>query len=65
MLSKKWKPANTGQPLLTIPVKKPTRQIDFVLYRPADKLRVIEARVLDEPVASDHRPLLVVVEFAE
>jgi endonuclease/exonuclease/phosphatase family metal-dependent hydrolase len=65
MLSKKWKPANTGQPLLTIPVKKPTRQIDFVLYRPADKLRVIEARVLDEPVASDHRPLLVVLEFAE
>jgi endonuclease/exonuclease/phosphatase family metal-dependent hydrolase len=65
ILSKRWKSANTGKPLLTIPVKKPTRQIDFVLHRPADTLRVIEARVLDEPVASDHRPLLAVLEFAE
>lgn len=65
ILSRNWKPASTGKPLLTIPVKKPARQIDYVLYRPADKLRVIEARVLDEPVASDHRPLFVVLEFAE
>ncbi len=65
ILSKNWKSANTGKPLLTIPVTKPTRQIDYVLYRPADELRVVEARVLDEPVASDHRPLLAVLEFAE
>jgi endonuclease/exonuclease/phosphatase family metal-dependent hydrolase len=65
ILSRNWKSANTGQPLLTIPVQKPTRQIDYVLYRPSDKFRVIEARVLDESIASDHRPLLVVLEFAD
>jgi endonuclease/exonuclease/phosphatase family metal-dependent hydrolase len=40
ILAKNWKSAETGEPLLTIPVGKPTRQIDFVLHRPADKLKV-------------------------
>jgi endonuclease/exonuclease/phosphatase family metal-dependent hydrolase len=65
LLAKNWKSAEAGKPLLTIPVEKPARQIDFVLHRPADKFRVVEARVLDEAVASDHRPLLVVLEFSE
>jgi endonuclease/exonuclease/phosphatase family metal-dependent hydrolase len=65
ILSKNWKSANAGKPLLTIPVGKPARQIDYVLLRPSDKLRVVEAKVLDEAVASDHRALLVVLEFPE
>lgn len=65
ILGKNWKPAEVGKPLLTIPVGKPARQIDFVLHRPADKFRVAEAKVLDEAVASDHRPLLVVLELPE
>lgn len=56
-----WKVAN-GQPLPTIPVTKPARQIDFVLYRPASRWKTIEVRVLDEAVASDHRALLAVLE---
>jgi endonuclease/exonuclease/phosphatase family metal-dependent hydrolase len=51
------------QPLPTIPVEKPERQIDYVLVRPAGRWKVIEAKVLDESVASDHRPLLVVLEL--
>jgi endonuclease/exonuclease/phosphatase family metal-dependent hydrolase len=65
ILAKTWKPAETGKPLLTIPVGKPAKQIDFVLHRPADKLKVTEARVLDEAVASDHRALLAVFELPE
>lgn len=65
ILSKNWQSANTGKPLLTIPVGKPARQIDYVLHRPADKFKVVEAKVLDEAVASDHRALLVVLEFPE
>jgi endonuclease/exonuclease/phosphatase family metal-dependent hydrolase len=38
-------------------------QIDYVLIRPAGMWRVIESRLIDEPVASDHRPLLVVLEW--
>ena len=65
VLAKNWTPATTGQPLLTFPAAKPTRQIDYVLHRPADKFKVIEAKVVEEAVASDHRPLLVVLEWPE
>ena len=53
---------NTGE-LPTIPVNQPARQIDFILYRPAEQWRVVETRVLDEAVASDHRALLSVLEL--
>jgi endonuclease/exonuclease/phosphatase family metal-dependent hydrolase len=65
ILAKNWKSAETGKPLLTSPVAKPTRQIDFVLHRPVDRLKVTEARVLAEAVASDHRALLAVFELLE
>ena len=48
---------------LTIPVGKPARQIDYVLYKPAGRWKTVEAKVLDEAVASDHRALLVVLEL--
>lgn len=35
----------------------PQREIDFVLYKPARRF-IAEVRVLDEPVASDHRPVI-------
>ncbi|MBW3543812.1 MAG: endonuclease/exonuclease/phosphatase family protein [Planctomycetes bacterium] len=49
--------------LPTVPVGRPARQIDFVLVRPAERWRVVETRVLDEAVASDHRPILAVLEL--
>ena len=48
-------------PLLTFPAEKPDRWIDYVMVRPAEKWEVVEVRVLDEAVASDHRPLLAVL----
>lgn len=36
---------------------------DYVLLRPADRWRVVETTVIDETVASDHRPLLAVLEW--
>ncbi len=58
----KWRrSAQTEQP--TIPVAQPTRQIDYVLVRPADRWRVVEVRVLDEAIASDHRAILAVLEL--
>jgi endonuclease/exonuclease/phosphatase family metal-dependent hydrolase len=58
-----WANATAGQDLPTFPAAQPTRQIDFVLFRPAGAWRVIEARVIEEPLASDHRPLMVVLEW--
>jgi endonuclease/exonuclease/phosphatase family metal-dependent hydrolase len=62
ILTTVWKVANP-KPLPTIPVAKPTRQIDFVLAKPAAHWKTIETRVLDEAVASDHRALLAVLEM--
>jgi endonuclease/exonuclease/phosphatase family metal-dependent hydrolase len=50
-------------PLFTFPSSKPERQIDYVMCRPARRWEVVEVRVLDEPVASDHRPLLAVLKL--
>ncbi|MCX8035886.1 MAG: endonuclease/exonuclease/phosphatase family protein [Candidatus Sumerlaeia bacterium] len=63
VLTKLWAVAETGRPLFTTPVSRPQRQIDFILYRPKSRWRVVEARVLDEAVASDHRPILAVLEL--
>jgi endonuclease/exonuclease/phosphatase family metal-dependent hydrolase len=56
-----WTPTNKTA-LPTIPVKTPERQIDFVLFRPQSRWTVIETTVLSEAVASDHRPILAVLE---
>lgn len=57
-----WEVARTGG---TYPAAEPIKQIDYVLYRPATAFRVVEARVIDEPVASDHRPVLVVLDVVD
>jgi endonuclease/exonuclease/phosphatase family metal-dependent hydrolase len=59
---KTWQLANP-KPLFTFPAKEPKRQIDYVLVRPADRWRVRTMRVLDEPVASDHRPIWAELEL--
>ncbi len=50
-------------PGYTFPADNPDRRIDYIMHTPRAGLKVIESRVIDEPVASDHRPLLVVYEM--
>jgi endonuclease/exonuclease/phosphatase family metal-dependent hydrolase len=57
-----WTRSN-DKPLFTIPVDRPTKQIDFILHRPADRWKVIEVRALDEAIASDHRPIFAILEL--
>lgn len=45
----------------TIPAGSPKSRIDYVLASPRGAWRVLESKVIDEPAASDHRPLLVVL----
>jgi endonuclease/exonuclease/phosphatase family metal-dependent hydrolase len=52
-----------GDPKPTIPADKPTQRIDYVFVRPANRWRVIDVQVLDEPIASDHAPVLVELEY--
>jgi endonuclease/exonuclease/phosphatase family metal-dependent hydrolase len=46
----------------TYPADAPSEEIDFVKYRPVYAF-VGSARVLDEAVASDHRPVLATLEW--
>lgn len=61
-LAESWK-LTSEKPLPTVPVEQPTKQIDFVVYRPTDRWRTIDVTVLDEAVASDHRPILAELEL--
>lgn len=49
--------------LPTIPVLQPSKQIDFICVTPAERWKGVDAKVLDEKMASDHRPLLAVLEL--
>jgi endonuclease/exonuclease/phosphatase family metal-dependent hydrolase len=55
-----WQVAN-AEPLSTYPAEAPAKQIDYVLVRVGSRWTVQDVRVLDEAVASDHRPLLAVL----
>jgi endonuclease/exonuclease/phosphatase family metal-dependent hydrolase len=57
-----WTRANQ-EVLPTIPTDQPSRQIDFILFRPAERWKTVEVRVLDEAVASDHRAIFAVLEL--
>lgn len=49
-----------GEPT-TYPADQPDREIDFLMTRGRDPIRVVDHVVIDEPLASDHRPLVVEV----
>lgn len=66
VLLEKWEsaahaPGMKAQP--TVPSGDPKSLIDYVMFRPAKNWRVIEVQVIEEKVASDHRPVLAVLEF--
>ena len=47
----------------TYPADDPVRRIDYVLHNRDPGLRCIDCRVILEPAASDHRPVLAVFEL--
>ena len=50
---------------LSFPADVPTKKIDYIWVRPGKfKLKVLESRVVEEKVASDHRPVLSVIELS-
>lgn len=48
----------------TAPAKEPRVCIDYILFRPAAGFRVIEARAVDERMASDHLPVFAELEVS-
>lgn len=62
-LAEKWQVAQQAPELITFPADRPTKQLDYVLFSPQDAFEVVSAEVIEEPLASDHRPLLVVLRL--
>ena len=63
LLERVWASAWGGAAAPSWPADGPARDLDHVLVRPAGRWRVLEVRVLGEAVASDHRPVLAVLEL--
>ncbi len=47
----------------TIPVNAPEKAIDFIAFRPKNKFSVKDHRVISKTYASDHLPILAIIEF--
>lgn len=62
VFKKEWGSATGGKAIATFPAPKPVNQIDYILFKPKGSFSVQQVKVLDEPVASDHRPILAVLE---
>lgn len=59
-LTKDWQVIDKEGDANTFPSDSPDREIDFIMLRPAGTFELIEHRVVDESIASDHRPILAV-----
>ncbi|WP_242157124.1 endonuclease/exonuclease/phosphatase family protein [Aestuariivivens sediminis] len=62
ILYKEWLPTFM-EPAPTYPAIEPVVKIDYILCRPTNRWEVLEAKVIDEPIASDHRPVLRVLKL--
>jgi endonuclease/exonuclease/phosphatase family metal-dependent hydrolase len=58
-----WTVASGSAATPTYPAPMPTRQLDYVLAYPSTDWKLVEFRVLEERVASDHRPVLAIWEY--
>lgn len=47
----------------TFPQNNPDREIDFILYKPKERFKIISHKIISETYASDHLPLLVELEL--
>lgn len=56
-----WRDVAEDRAAPTVPAEAPRSRIDYVLASPQNAWKTVEARVIPEAVASDHRPLLAVL----
>jgi len=61
--TKGWITNTVDKNLLTVPSVEPKKQIDYIMVRPQQKWRIVDIKVIDEPLASDHLPILMTLEL--
>jgi endonuclease/exonuclease/phosphatase family metal-dependent hydrolase len=62
-LGGKWTLVSDADPTLTCPSDTPKEKIDHVFVRPKERWKVTEVKVIDDRIASDHRPVMVKMEL--
>jgi len=66
ILSQRWRSATAdNSDILTFPATNANRQLDYILFRPEQKLQLVSADVIAESMASDHRPVVVELLFKD
>ncbi len=63
LLSEHWTVADGDELAPTYPSKEPRVKIDYVMYAPAARWNVVETRVIEDAVASDHCALMATLEL--
>lgn len=64
ILEQMWTPSYDKKDIhFTFPSDKPTKKIDYVMYYPKNKWRVLKTEVIADPIASDHCAYLVTLEL--
>ena len=63
ILLSQWVGAIEDMPLPTAPSTNPRSRIDYIFFRPANRIRLLSTKVIDETVASDHRPVFAELEI--
>lgn len=56
---------NTDPTKFTIPSNSPNRELDYIAYYPEDQFRVVSHTVITGVNASDHLPIIAVLEIEE
>ncbi|NCF92046.1 MAG: metallophosphoesterase [Verrucomicrobiaceae bacterium] len=59
IFAKEWTIPDKGEDRFTIPSDKPRSEIDFIMFRNLDGWKVEKIDVLEEPLVSDHRPVVL------
>ena len=59
----KWTCAIEDVPVATSPATDPRSRIDYIFYRKADRFRLLSTQVIEESLASDHRPVFAELEL--
>ena len=65
LMESHWKNTDKGEDRFTMSSTDPRSEIDFILYRPEGRFEVVSIDVLDEPLVSDHRPVLMVLRLRQ
>ena len=63
ILLENWSDAASGNPQPTFPSTEPGRRIDYIMFLPVSRWRVLHAEVIADKTASDHCGVLAVLEL--